>query len=770
MPLSPGTRRAVEQSVSGWEAGEKAHWIEQIQRVMRGADPPLGRRELGEAVGLTGRDIGRFLSTAPRSRRAWPDRFTRTILTRLLDGKALLAVAPPPPDGELRPVMICEPAEAARLGSEWSLHNIAGGPIPTRASKVDWEDEHAWDLFGDGPPPPEPVTTSLPPRLLAAQAERPFAAVGFGAMRLSTAGRPDESVAVDVVHAALDAGITFFDSADVYAEDETDIGHNERLLGRLLAGRPEVILASKGGLVRRGKRWLPNGHPSHLRAACEASVKALGVERIELYQLHVVDRRVPIEDSVGALVELQRRGLVRHIGLCNVDLEQLTAARAVGPIVSVQNKANPFDKASLTDGVLDACRESGLTFIAHSPAGGHRGVGRVTRDPALREVAKRHETSAHTIALAWLLTLGDHLAVIPGATQPASVQASAKALSLALTDEDLSALDKRFPFAADLRRRGRFREAVVVMGIQASGKTRFVSPLVEHGYLRLNRDEQGGKLDDLVPLFESAVRAGTRRFVLDNTYPSLASRKKLLAAAARHDVPIRCVWLDTPIEEARYNAAKRMLERQGKLLGPEEIRQAGRKDPNMFPPAVLTSFAKKLEPPANSEGFDEVQRVPFLRARGADYVNKALILDYDGTLRRTKSGAVYPTDPEDIVALPGRTEVLERYRGEGYRLVGVSNQSGVSSGRLTHEQATACFERTNALLGIDIEYVFCPHPAGNPRCWCRKPLPGWGVHFIEKYRLDPAACIMIGDLRSDERFAAACGFPFVQAEKFFEDQ
>ncbi len=274
--------------------------------------------------------------------------------------------------------------------------------------------------------------------------------IGLGGMPLSISKRPDESQAIAVIHAALDAGITFIDSADVYCYDHRDIGHNERLIAKALGALSDadrITVATKGGLTRPQGRWQSDASPDHLRAACDASLEALNVDCIDLYQLHAPDPDVPYADTLGALAECQQAGKVRHIGLSNVSVAQIIEARKSLNIVSVQNRLNLFDTAPLEDGVLAYCVENNIAFLPYSPVGGHRGHTRTRQNETLATIAARHQATPYQVCLAWLLALADNVIPIPGASRIASATSSAAAAQLVLDDDDMNALRAQFPRA-----------------------------------------------------------------------------------------------------------------------------------------------------------------------------------------------------------------------------------------------------------------------------------------------------------------------------------
>jgi aryl-alcohol dehydrogenase-like predicted oxidoreductase len=271
-------------------------------------------------------------------------------------------------------------------------------------------------------------------------------AVGFGGMPLSIPGRPDdEAAALRVIHAALDAGMTLLDTANVYCLDEDDIGHNERLVAKALRswnGRTDaVVVATKGGMIRRKEAWECDGRPPALRRACEDSLRALGVDCIPLYQLHRPDDAVPFAESVGALADLRREGKVRWVGLSNVTVEQIREAAAIVPVTSVQNRLNPFFREALETGVVAHCAREGIGFLAYSPVGGGRLNRKLPAIPLLAAIGTAHRASPHAVVLAWVLAQAANVIVIPGARTVEHASDAAAAAAIALAPSERAAID-----------------------------------------------------------------------------------------------------------------------------------------------------------------------------------------------------------------------------------------------------------------------------------------------------------------------------------------
>jgi len=270
--------------------------------------------------------------------------------------------------------------------------------------------------------------------------------VGFGGMPLSLDSRPEASEAIRVLHSALDGGMTLIDTADVYCLDDRDIGHNERLVARALrewsGDRDRIVVATKGGMTRPGGRWDRDARPEHLRQACEASLKALDLDAIDLYQLHAPDPRVPFEESVGALADLLAEGKIRAVGLSNVSVAEIERASEIVPITSVQNRLSPFFREAITDGVVDHTARNGIGFLAYSPVGGGRLNRKLPDHPVVSTIARSRGVSAHGVVLAWVLGRAPNVIAIPGARTVAHAVDSIAAAEVELTLEDERAFEQ----------------------------------------------------------------------------------------------------------------------------------------------------------------------------------------------------------------------------------------------------------------------------------------------------------------------------------------
>ncbi len=269
-------------------------------------------------------------------------------------------------------------------------------------------------------------------------------AIGLGAMPLSLDGRPDEAQALGVIEAFVDGGGNFIDSANVYCTDDSDVGHNEKLIARALSKLEDInniIVATKGGLKRPKGGWTVDASPVWLRQSCEKSLRDLNTDSIFLYQLHAPDPDVPLTDSVGELARLKAEGKIQHIGLSNVTVEHIQLALSITDITSVQNRCNLFERTSFENGVVKFCEENNITFIAHSPVGGHSQHAQHTDNSLLNKLAEKYEASTYQIMLAWLLHSSSSLVAIPGASKTSSVMDSLQATNIEFSKEDMQLLD-----------------------------------------------------------------------------------------------------------------------------------------------------------------------------------------------------------------------------------------------------------------------------------------------------------------------------------------
>ena len=551
--------------------------------------------------------------------------------------------------------------------------------------------------------------------------------VGLGCMRLLDEDRSEE-LALETIAAAAEAGITVFDTARSYIDNETLVARGLRRAGAEARAR----IVTKGGMARTEGAWIPDGRAKAIRADCEASLAALDGLSIDLYLVHAPDPRTPWRTSVRALARLADEGLVKRVGLSNVNRRQLDEALELAPIAAVQVALSVLDDRALRGGVLDRCDELGIAVIAHSPLGGRRRVARLTRHAALAEVAEARGATPAEAALAWLLALSPNVLAIPGARRPETARSAARAASLDLDAEEVAALRPspgvRRPAKGD-------GEVVLVMGVPGAGKTRVAEEYVARGYVRLNRDERGGSLREIAEALDEELSSGARRLVLDNTYLTRASRSYVLDTAGRHGVETRCIWLDTPLAQAQVNLVERLLERFGALPTPEELREAARHEPGLHAPTTQMRTFRELEPPSLEEGFAEVEQVSFERSpepgRACVFV-AASVLGHQGWERALESA--HPTAPH---------------------LVFDWDPAGTADG------LAKVADRLSGVVSGPIESGLCPHPGGPPVCWCRPPLPGLPLAFARAHGVDPARSVLVGTSSAHRTLATTLGARYV---------
>jgi pyridoxine 4-dehydrogenase len=259
--------------------------------------------------------------------------------------------------------------------------------------------------------------------------------LGFGAMRITGRGiwgdPPGRDQAITTLRRVVELGVNFIDTADSYGPDVS-----ENLIAEALYPYPdELVIATKAGQVRPGpNRWDPDGRPEHLRQACEGSLRRLRLEQIPLFQLHRVDPKVPLAESIGAIAELKDEGKIRHVGVSNVSERQLREAQRIVPVVSVQNRYNVTDRRSQS--MVDLCEQEDLVFLPWAP------VQEAGASPAVAAAAERHNATQHQVALAWLLGSSHQILPIPGTGDPQHAEENIAAASLELSNEEFNAINE----------------------------------------------------------------------------------------------------------------------------------------------------------------------------------------------------------------------------------------------------------------------------------------------------------------------------------------
>jgi pyridoxine 4-dehydrogenase len=272
-------------------------------------------------------------------------------------------------------------------------------------------------------------------------------AIGLGAMPMSIYERPDESQSIEVIHRALDNGITFIDTADSYCKDESDKHHNERLIYKALQSysgdTSNVVVATKGGLMRPNQSWTRNGNPEHLSETIRVSFEALGGNKpIDVWQYHSPDPEYSIQESLKPAKEAVDAGLVRFVGVSNFSVEQIKIARDVVDIVSVQNQYSPWYRQPEYDGVLQYCEQESLTFLPWSPFGGRRRHSDLQDISIISKLAKEKGVSVYGIVLAWLRSKSPCILPIPGASKVSSIEDSARSSDIQLSVTEIQQIDK----------------------------------------------------------------------------------------------------------------------------------------------------------------------------------------------------------------------------------------------------------------------------------------------------------------------------------------
>ncbi|MEN0060855.1 MAG: aldo/keto reductase [Myxococcota bacterium] len=550
--------------------------------------------------------------------------------------------------------------------------------------------------------------------------------IAIGTQRLAL--RPVNEVRT-VLERARTLGVEWLDVADQYGAAPGDA---ERQLAPFAN---DFRIVTKGGLVRRGKRWEPDGRLGHLVDAALASRDRLGVDALDAFLLHAPDPRRSFKTSLRALARIQDRGIAKAVGLANVSVAQLTAALDVVPVRWVEVAVSPWDVASARSGILEACQRAQIPVLAHRPLGGADKQQRLARHALLRDMAEARGGRPAEVVLAWIASLG--LVPLPGPTRVETLESCVRAASWTLTNDERAQLDATFPEGGRLRRPREqrapspegVREVRIVMGSPGSGKTTHAQRFVDRGFVRLNRDDRGGTLKKLLRPLAEALQDEGSSVVLDNTYATRASRYDVIETAWAHDVPVHVTWMDTPSADCERNVVLRILDRLGRLPEPEEFETLGRRDPSIIPPRALLSFRSRFEPPAADEGFASIERVPFVRAPSGRHPG--------------------------VILAPNQLERFGPAIKASRRVALVVGWEPGADPRVAAQAIEQAFTGP-------VHAAVCPHPAGPPICWCRMPWLGLPVLLARIHDVDLTRTVVIATRPADRTLADKLNIPYVE--------
>ncbi|MFK7929181.1 MAG: HAD-IIIA family hydrolase [Myxococcota bacterium] len=308
-------------------------------------------------------------------------------------------------------------------------------------------------------------------------------------------------------------------------------------------------------------------------------------------------------------------------------------------------------------------------------------------------------------------------------------------------------------------------EVVLLLGPPSDAKRHHAKQLEEQGYRSVTLGARGERNGDLPSRLRKALQEKARRILVNHTLPARRNRAWIIDLCRKNDLPARAVVVRIELEQAQRDACHNMIDRFGRLLEPSEFAV----DDTLPSPARLAACFDDHEPPSTGEGFhriDEVHASP--RLVDAHGTKPGLLLDLDGTIRRSKGRAPFPEKADDVALMPNRKERLQAFVDAGVVLVGVSNQGGVGLGQVTQQNMHAALDRTVKLLGLPFDARACPH---DPRagCWCRKPRPGLAISLMREHDLDPRRSWMIGDRHPDVGLAKSLGIPYFDEKVFFSD-
>ena len=308
---------------------------------------------------------------------------------------------------------------------------------------------------------------------------------------------------------------------------------------------------------------------------------------------------------------------------------------------------------------------------------------------------------------------------------------------------------------------------ILMVGLPASGKSTIVKQYENLGYIVISRDKKTMSTATETISLSKEIKKGNN-VVIDNTNTLLATRKIFIDFAKNNNLTIDAHYINTSKDDCLINSLHRMYEQYGDIYMHISDIPLKLKTTNLFVISAIFSMVKNFEKLIKYEGFDQIETTKFIRTENFGYTNKAIFIDLDGTVRKSNGKEVYPIELEDIEILKNSSDVLKKYKSEGYKIIVVTNQSGIRKGILTAKKVQELIEHTNNLLDCVIDdYSFCPHLPPKDTCYCRKPQSGIGILMMHKHQLDLKSCIMVGDSTSDKSFAERLKITYKHPNIFF---
>ena len=311
-------------------------------------------------------------------------------------------------------------------------------------------------------------------------------------------------------------------------------------------------------------------------------------------------------------------------------------------------------------------------------------------------------------------------------------------------------------------------DIILMVGLPASGKSSLVTKYEELGYITLSFDKKTMFSATETASLAKEVKKGNK-VIIDNTNTTAEKRKIFIDFAKNSNLTIGAHYMNTSKDDCLINSLHRMYELHGEIyMHLSDIPAKLKNSPNLFVISAIFSMVKNFDKVSKLEGFDQVETTKFIRTNNCDYTNKAVFIDLDGTVRKSNGKEPYPLELEDIEILKNSSEILKKYKSEGYKIIAITNQSGIAKKVLTASKVKELIEHTNSLLGGVIDdYYFCPHLPPKDLCFCRKTQSGSGVLMMHKHKLDLKSCIMVGDATSDKTFAERLEIKYKHPNIFF---